>query len=82
MTANTVFAHHGERPTLRQIKQSWPAVIDVTQLALALGISRSSAYELIRTGTCPVKTITVGRRVKALTASLIEVLEGNGAAGH
>lgn len=69
------------RPTLAEIKASWPPAVDVTALALALGVSRSSAYEAIRTGTCPVKTIMVGRRVKGLTADLIRVLE-NGPAGH
>ncbi|WP_300611044.1 hypothetical protein [Trebonia sp.] len=63
------------RPTLAEIKKSWPPAVDVTALALALGVSRSSAYEAIRAGTCPVKTITVGHRVKALTADLIRVLE-------
>jgi hypothetical protein len=77
----TVFAHPAERPTLRQIKETWPPAVDVTQLALALGVSRSATYEAIRAGTCPVKTITVGHRVKALTADLVRVLE-NGTAGH
>ena len=69
-----------KRPTLAQIKASWPPSVDVTDLALALGVSRSSAYEAIREGRMPVKTITVGRRVKALTADLIRVLE-SGTAG-
>ena len=69
-----------KRPTLAEVRK-WPAVVDVTQLALALGVSRSSAYEAVREGRMPVKTITVGRRVKALTADLIRVLE-SGTAGH
>lgn len=68
-------------PTLAQIKTSWPPTVDVTVGAVPLGVSRSSAYEAIRTGTFPVKTITVGRRIKILTADLIRVLE-NGTAGH
>lgn len=70
-----------KRPTLAEIKASWPPAVDVTALALALGVSRSSAYEAIRTDRCPVKTIVVGHRVKALTADLVRVLE-NGTAGH
>lgn len=69
-----------KRPTMAEIRD-WPPAVDVTQLALALGVSRSSAYESIREGRMPVKTITVGRRVKALTADLIRVLE-SGTAGH
>ena len=71
-----------KRPTLAEIKASWPPAVDVSALALALGVSRSTAYEAIRTGGCPVKTIVVGHRVKALTADLVRVLENGTAAGH
>jgi len=66
--------------TLAQARRL-PAVLDVAQAASVLGISRSSAYEAIKAGTFPAKTITVGRRIKVLTASLIRILE-DGAAGH
>jgi len=68
-------------PTLAEIKTSWPPAVDVSTGAVALKVSRSAAYEAIRSGTFPVKTITVGRRIRVLTADLIRVLE-NGTAGH
>ena len=69
------------RPTLAEIKTSWPPTVDVTTGALALGVSRSALYEAVRTGSCPVKTIPVGHRTRILTADLIRVLE-NGTTGH
>jgi hypothetical protein len=68
-------------PTLAQIKASWPPAVDVSQAALALGVSRSSAYEAVRCGTFPAKTLVVGHRIRVLTASLVSALE-NGTAGH
>ena len=41
-------------------------------------MSRASLYAAIADGTCPVEVITVGRRKKILTHSLISVLEGTG----
>ena len=64
------------RPTLAHIKLNWPPTVDVKQAALALGVSRSSLYEAIRSGQCPVKTIKVNHRIVVLTADLIRVLEG------
>jgi hypothetical protein len=62
--------------TLDQVRKL-PAAVDVTTGAQAFGVSRSSMYQAIAQGRCPVQTITVGRRLKILTASLIEVLEGD-----
>ena len=61
--------------TLAQIRQ-WPPTVPVPRGAQALGVSRSNAYEAIRRGDFPVKTITIGRRIVVLTADLIRVLEG------
>jgi predicted DNA-binding transcriptional regulator AlpA len=63
--------------TLAAIR-SWPAAVNVEQAATAVGISRASAYQAIAEGTFPAKTVKVGRRIKVLTASLLEVLEGGG----
>ena len=65
-----------ERPTLAEIK-SWPPTVDVPTAALALGVSRSALYEAVRSGRCPVESITVGRRTRMLTAALIRTLEGS-----
>lgn len=64
-----------ERPTLADIK-AWPPTVDVPTAALALGVSRSALYEAVRSGRCPVESITVGRRTRILTADLIRTLEG------
>lgn len=70
------------RPTLAEIRK-WPATVDVDHAALALGCSRSTAYEAIRCGTFPAKVISVSRRKVIVTSSLIELLgDGNGTAGH
>jgi hypothetical protein len=61
-------------PTLAQIRK-WPAAVDVPPAAAALGISRSHAYELIKIGKFPATVVSVRRRHKVLTASLIRVLE-------
>ena len=61
--------------TLAQIRR-WPPTCEVSAAAEALGFSRSTSYEAIKTGKFPVKTITVGRRIRVLTADLIRVLEG------
>jgi hypothetical protein len=63
--------------TLAQVREL-PAAVDVPTAALALSMSRSALYEAIAEGRCPVQTITVGRRIRVLTHSLIAVLEGNG----
>ena len=63
------------RPTLDQIRK-WPATVDVETAALALGVGRATLYDAIREDTAPVRVITVGKRLKVLTASLVAVLEG------
>lgn len=65
-------------PTLAQIRR-WAPTANVGESALALGVSRSSLYAAIADGTCPVQTIVVGHRIRILTFSLIEVLEGRSA---
>jgi predicted DNA-binding transcriptional regulator AlpA len=61
--------------TLKQVREL-PAAIDVSTAAKALGVSRASAYQSITEGTFPVAVIKVNRRLRVLTASLVEVLEG------
>jgi hypothetical protein len=63
------------RPTLAQVKR-WPPTVNVEDGALALGVSRATLYAAIAAGVSPVEVITVGRRYKVLTASLLRVLEG------
>jgi hypothetical protein len=69
-------------PTLREIRDTWPPAVDVGRAAIALGVGRSSLYEAIRLDRCPVKTITVGHRIRVLTASLVSTLENGTTPGH
>ena len=68
------------QPTLAEIK-TWPPTVDIPTAALALGVSRSALYEAVRSGRCPVESITVGRRTRILTADLIRTLEGTARIG-
>lgn len=61
-------------PTLAEVR-TWPAVVSVEQAATALGCSRSWLYEQVKRGDAPVRTLTHGRRVVVVTASLVRVLE-------
>jgi hypothetical protein len=70
-----------DRPTLERIR-AWPPAVDVTDAAMALGVSRSGLYQAIADGACPVQTIVVGHRRKVLTHSLIAVLEGRDTAAR
>jgi predicted DNA-binding transcriptional regulator AlpA len=62
-------------PTLDEIR-GWPVTVDVAAAAAALGVSKSHAYECIRTNTFPARTITVSGRIRVLSASILAVLEG------
>jgi predicted DNA-binding transcriptional regulator AlpA len=66
---------NGKAPTLAQVRK-WPPTVSVTRAAAPLGVSRASAYTAIAEGTFPAQVITVSKRMKVLTSSLIRVLEG------
>ncbi len=51
-----------------------PAVLDLTTAAGVLGIGRTCAYELVRTGAWPSPVLRVGRLIRIPTAPLLEVL--------
>lgn len=65
-----------QAPTLEELR-SWPAIVSLTQAATAFGISRSHAYELVRTGEFPAKVLRLGATIKVLTASIISALGGD-----
>jgi predicted DNA-binding transcriptional regulator AlpA len=69
-----VTARGAAAPTLAQLKKK-PPTLSVDESAPFIGVSRSTAYEAIRLGTFPVRTIRVSRRIRVITASLIAVLE-------
>lgn len=62
-------------PTLEEIRQ-WPATVDVTTAASAVGVSRAHFYEQIKLGTAPVRTLRVGGRVRVVTSSILALLDG------
>jgi hypothetical protein len=51
-----------------------PAVVDVVTAAQVLGIGRTVAYELVRTGAFPTPVLRVGGQVKIPTAPLLDLL--------
>lgn len=67
-----------QSPTLADVR-AWPATCDVEDAGRALGISRSTAYELVRLGEFPARTIKAGARIRVLTVSLLTVLSGEAA---
>ena len=48
-----------------------PVVVDLPTAARLLGIGRTSAYELVRTGQWPTPVIRVGRLIRVPTAPLL-----------
>jgi predicted DNA-binding transcriptional regulator AlpA len=61
--------------TLAQLKKA-PPTLSPAETAPWLGCSRSTVYEAIKSGTFPVKVVTVNRRQRVLTADLIRFLNG------
>ena len=51
-----------------------PAVIDLSTAARALGLGRSAAYELVRTGGWPTPVLRLGRLIKVPSRPLVELL--------
>lgn len=51
-----------------------PPVIDVATAATVLGIGRSAAYVLIRTGEWPTPILRLGKLIRIPTAPLLELV--------
>ncbi len=51
-----------------------PATVNVTTAGRALGIGRDKAYELVRKGKFPVRTLPLGGTVRVPTAELWKIL--------
>lgn len=51
-----------------------PAVVDVVTAAAVLGIGRTVAYELVRTGRWPTRVLALGKRRLVPTAELIALV--------
>ena len=51
-----------------------PPVVDLPTAANVLGVGRSSAYELVRTGQWPTPVLRLGRLIRVPSAPLLELL--------
>jgi excisionase family DNA binding protein len=51
-----------------------PASIDLVTAARALGIGRTTAYQLARAGELPVPVLRLGVRYRVPTAALLQIL--------
>lgn len=51
-----------------------PASVDLVTAAKALGIGRTTAYQLARNGELPVPVLRLGVRYRVPTAALLHVL--------
>jgi hypothetical protein len=51
-----------------------PVVVDLPTAARLLGIGRTSAYELVRTGRWPTPVIRAGRLIRVPTGPLLVLL--------
>lgn len=66
-------AESAPAPTLDEVR-GWPATVDLARAALALGISRSQMYALVKRGEAPVRVLDYGAK-RVVTASLVRLLE-------
>ncbi len=51
-----------------------PVVVDLVTAAAVLGIGRTTAYEMVRTGRWPTPVLRLGHRIRVPTAALRELL--------
>jgi excisionase family DNA binding protein len=50
-----------------------PVVVDLVTAAGVLGIGRTTAYEMVRTGRWPTPVLRLGNRIRIPTAALREL---------
>lgn len=67
-------ASHDRDAMTRAELLALPAVIDVTTAARALGLGRSTAYDLARRGKFPCRVLHMGSSYRVPTAELLRVL--------
>jgi excisionase family DNA binding protein len=51
-----------------------PVVVDLVTAAAVLGVGRTTAYEMVRTGCWPTPVLRLGNRIRVPTAALRELL--------
>ena len=59
--------------TVEQMR-NLPPVVDVLTAAAILGIGRTAAYELIRTGQWPTPILRLGKLIRVPSAPLLDLL--------
>jgi excisionase family DNA binding protein len=70
---------HSESPFQdRDVLSGLPPVVDLATAARMLGIGRTTAYRLARTGTLPCPVFRVGARYRVPTAPLLALLAAPG----
>jgi excisionase family DNA binding protein len=74
VTVTTGAGHHQREAMSRAELLALPAVVDVTTAAQALGLGRSTAYELARRGEFPCRILHIGSSYRVPTAELLRVL--------
>ena len=52
-----------------------PAAVDLATAGRALGIGRTKAFELARTGQFPVKVLHVGQKFRVPRTAILEALD-------
>ncbi len=55
-----------------------PPVVDVPTAGEILGVGRSCAYELVRSGQWPTPVLHLGRLIRIPTMPLVDLLLGGG----
>lgn len=61
-------------PTIDDVRR-WPPTVSLwPDAAGALGLSRTTTYDLVRRGEFPVRTLRLGRLLRVPTAELLAVL--------
>lgn len=63
-----------QAPTLAEIREHWPATVDVSAAGRAFGLSRSLSYDLVARGEFPATVMKVGGRYRVITASIVRAL--------
>ncbi len=55
--------------------QNLPPVVDVPTAAAILGIGRTAAYELIRSGEWPTPVLRLGKLIRIPSAPLLQLIQ-------
>ncbi len=58
------------------LRDELPTVVDLPTAASMLGIGRTMAYQLVRSGEWPTPLIRMGRLIKVPTRPLLKLLDG------